>query len=152
MKARIREVSPGPSTKQKRKADGQFFNILVYGLSLSFGGVLASLATVRATAHGFTLEYSSATIIAFVCGSALMVPCFKAIFSPVRKGFRRIAWVVVITIGLSGFLYPLRFMPVEKRRDISIGLVSAVIALSGIAGLLLLSHRFLEADAKSTKH
>ena len=122
--------------------------IIVYGLSLSFSVLIASMQTVRATATGFTFDFNRGTLLAFVIGAALVVPCFQAIFYSKRVGLRRVALVVVIAIGLAGFIYPLRFVQGEARPAIFIGLTVAVCALSIVGVLMLLVSRFLARDEK----
>lgn len=132
------------------RSDSQFFGVMVYGLALGFGGVCASLASIRSTPAGFTIDLSLRTALAFVLGTVLMVPCFRIILFSESKKRKLVAWSIVGATGLAGFLYPIRFVPTEKMRDIVVGLISAVFALSGIAALMILTHRFLEADRKSS--
>ncbi len=122
--------------------------IIVYGLSLAFSVLIASSQTVRSTATGFTFRFTAGTLIAFLVGAAVVVPCFHVIFYSKRKRLRYAALAVVVAIGCGGFLYPLRFVQGEARPQIFIGLIVAACALSVVAGLMFVVSRFLSRDEK----
>jgi len=126
--------------------DRQLNAIIVYGFSLSFGLVIASLQALRPTPTGFAIELSGWTAIAFLLGAAVMVPCFHTIIHSPSKYRRRVALTVVVLVGLGAFFYPMRVVPHEKYRPIFIGLAAAAGALSVLAGLLLILHKFFEHD------
>ncbi len=123
-------------------------HLFIYGFALAFSAVIASLETLRLKSSGFTFEVSWRTLVVFVAGAALLVPLLKVAFDPARKRWRWLALFPLVLIGVAGFLYPLHFIPQEKVREIAVGLVCAVAALSTVGGILLLLHRALEADAK----
>jgi hypothetical protein len=122
--------------------------IIVYGFSAAFGLVVASLQALRPTPTGFAIEFSWWTLVAFLAGTVLMLPCFSIIVYSERKGLRRGALVVVTLVGLGAFFYPTRVVPHEKMRAIFTGLAVAVIALTVMGSLLLLLHRFFEREEK----
>jgi hypothetical protein len=135
----------------KRTSDNerQILWIMVYGLSLAFGGIFASLETVRSTPRGVTSEISWRTFLVLLLGTGLMVPCFKVVFYSQKKKLRRIALLAIVLVGAAGFLYPLRFIPSGDRREIFIGLITAVTALSAIAGFFWLMKSFFEKEQKT---
>jgi hypothetical protein len=49
------------------------------------------------------------------------------------------------------FLYPIQFVPAEKRWDVLVGLFLAVLILSGIGFVLWRIRNFLEADLKRSE-
>ncbi len=123
-------------------------HIIVYGFSSAFGLVIASLQALKPTPTGFAIQLTWWTLFAFLAGAALMLPCFHVIVYSGRKYLRRAALAVVILVGLVSFFYPMRVVPQEKMSAVFTGLAVAVVALSVMAGLLLLLHRFFEQDEK----
>jgi len=132
-------------TSQLRN-DRQLNAIIVYGFSLAFGLVIASLQALRPTPTGFAIRFSAWTMGAFLLGSAIMLPCFHVIVHSESKSHRRAALTAVVLLGLGAFFYPMRVVPHEKYRPIFIGLAAAAAALSVLACLLLVLHRFFEND------
>ena len=122
--------------------------IIVYGFSLAFGLLIASLEALRPTLTGFTIQFSGSTVVALLAGAAAMVPFFYAIVYSRRKYLRRGALAFVVVIGLGAFLYPMRVVPVEKLHAVFIGLAVAIGALSVMATLLFLLHRFFEKEER----
>ena len=126
--------------------DRQLNAIIVYGLALAFGLVIASLQALRPTPSGFAIVLSGWTFLAFLLGSAVMVPCFHTIVHSPSKYRRRAALTAVVLLGIGAFFYPMRVVPHEKYRPVFIGLAAAAGALSVLAALLLMLHRFFERD------
>jgi hypothetical protein len=147
---RLRAVRNVDSAKPQTGAhsDRQVMRIIVYGLSLAFSVLIASTQTVRSTATGFTFRFTPGTLVAFLLGAAIVVPCFHAIFYSSRRLWRRIALAVIILIGVGGFTYPLRFVHGEARPQILIGLIVAACVLSIVATLMFVVSRFLARDEK----
>jgi hypothetical protein len=79
------------------------------------------------------------------------IPCFQILIYSERRGLRRAAFAIVVLIGVGGFFYPLRFVPSEKMSQIFGGLGLAVIALSVVAGLLLMARRFFEGEKRGPR-
>jgi hypothetical protein len=128
--------------------DRQLNAIIIYGLSLAFGAVIASLEALHPTPSGFAIVFSRWTVVAFLLGSAAMVPCFHILIHSERQYLRRAALTLVVIVGLVAFFYPMRVVPHEKYRPVFLGLAAAVAALSILASLLLLLYRFFENDEK----
>jgi hypothetical protein len=128
--------------------DRQLNGIIVYGFSLAFGLVIASLQALRPTPTGFAIQLSGWTVAALLLGAAVMLPCFHVIVHSESKYHRRAALTAVVLLGLGAFFYPMRVVPHEKYRPVFIGLAVAVTALSVLATLLLILHRFFESDEK----
>ena len=122
--------------------------IIVYGFSLAFGLLIASLEALRPTTIGFTIQFSWSTVVALLVGAAIMMPFFHAIVYSRRKYLRRAALAFVVVIGLGAFLYPMRVVPAEKLRAVFVGLAVAVGALSVMATFLFLLHRFFEKEER----
>ncbi len=131
-------------TKNDRLLNG----IIIYGFSMAFGMLMASLEALRPTRSGFAIEMSWWTLFTLLVCAAGMLPWFHIIVYSERKYLRRVALTVVTLLGIGAFFYPLRVVPQEKMRPIFIGLSVAVAALSIMGGLLLLLHRFFESEEK----
>lgn len=131
---------------RQRQNERLLTQIIVYGFSLAFGLVIASLEALKPTTTGFTIQLSSGTLIALGIGAITLLPCFRLIVYSDRKWPRRFALGVIVLVGLGAFFYPMRVVPAEKWRAVFTGLVVAGLALSVMAGLLLLLHRFFERD------
>ena len=128
--------------------------IMVYGLSLGFSAVVATLETLRVQPSGFAFEVTWRTFVALLVAGLVLVPCFRVIVHSPRKVPRRFAMVTVSIIGVGAFFYPLRFVPHEKMGDIFTGLGLAALALAAVGGCLLWVRRFFERDEKTkeTQH
>src|SRR5688572_8381922 len=95
--------------------DRPVFRIIVYCLSLAFSVLVASLETIRHGASGLSFELSWRTIVVFVLSALFFVPCFKVIFQSANRKSRAVALASVCAVGVAAFLYPLRYVPMEKH-------------------------------------
>jgi hypothetical protein len=125
--------------------------IMIYGFSLSFGLVVASLQALRPTPSGFAIEVSWLSVLAFLIGAVVTLPCFQIIVRSERRNLRRAALCIVVLLGLGAFFYPMRVVPHEKFRPVFIGLAVAVCALSILGTLLICLYRFFESDEKRSR-
>lgn len=121
-------------------------HIIVYGFSLAFGLVVASSEALQPTATGFAIALTWWTLLAFVVGTVVMLPCFHVIIYSERKYPRRLALVGIVLLGLGAFFYPMRVVPSEKWRAVFTGLGVAILALSILASMLVLLYRFFEHE------
>jgi hypothetical protein len=137
---------------RETKNDRLLNRIIIYGFSVAFGMVLASLEALRPTTSGFAIEISRWTLVTLVVGAAGMFPWFYFIIYSQRRYLRRVALTVVTLLGLGAFFYPMRVVPEEKMRPIFIGLAAAAAALSIMGGFLLLLHHFFESEEKRIEH
>ena len=131
--------------------DRPVFAIIIYSFAFSFAAMVASLEMLRRTASGYSFHPSWRTAVIFALGGTVFIPCFKAIFLARGKIRRFAALALLALIGLGSFLYPLRFVPVEKFGDIFTGLAFAAFFLSGIGGMLYGVHRFCRADERQAE-
>lgn|SRR5688572_27455736 len=131
--------------------DRPVFRIIVYCLSLAFSVLIASLETIRPATSAFTFEFSWRTLLTFLIGAAIVVPCFRTIFLSPHIRRRIVALAMVVMIGLSAFLYPLRFVPAHKYAAIFTGLAIAVATVTLVGGILFTINRFLNADELATQ-
>ena len=148
MRAKSPDLWHTGAMPSETRNDRQLNAIIVYGLSLAFGGLIASLQALHPTPSGFAIVFSLWTVVAFLLGAAAMVPCFHVIIHSQSKYLRRASLTFVVLVGLAAFFYPMRVVPHEKYRPVFIGLAVAVAALSILAFLLLMLYRFFESDQK----
>ncbi|HZR20398.1 MAG TPA: hypothetical protein VFE51_24160 [Verrucomicrobiae bacterium] len=132
----------------ERPDDRLLNHIIIYGFSLAFGLVVASLQALRPNDAGFSLRFSWWTLLAFVIGAAIMWPWFRIIVYSESTKLRRASLVVVAIVGLTAFFYPMRLVPIEKFGAVFVGLGVAVAALSVLGALLVVLYRFFESEGK----
>jgi hypothetical protein len=56
-----------------------------------------------------------------------------------------------VLVGVVSFLYPMKFIPGEKRRDVFIGLALAIGCIGGVGFVMWKVRNFLEADLKHSE-
>ena len=134
------------------------FRIAGFGAALAFGAMVASLFALRSVPEGFTFEINILTVIAFLAAAAFawfywrMVARMAVEETPDKRRKKFIAFSIgLVLVGLVAFLYPLKFVPEEKRKDVFIGLALAVGCLSGVGLVMLKVKKFLDADLKKSE-
>ena len=133
------------------KHERDLVRVMVVGTAISFGFMFALLQTLRVDASGWSFTISLGTAVAFLVGAGLTTGAWVLALRGRGAGQRnplRLLSPIVLVVGLVGFLYPLRFMPVEKLPDIAIGLCLATLALSIVGMLIWQISRFLEQEAR----
>ena len=130
------------------KFDPGLSRIMVVCLSMAFVTLICSMEALRVTPTGFAFEVTWRTALALVLGALVVVPCFYTLVYQGRMWTRRIAKLIIVAIGVTGFFYPLRFVPHQQMRAIFGGLVLAVCAIGLVATFIYLLHRFLERDTE----
>jgi hypothetical protein len=136
------------------KTQRRLYPIFTFSTALAFGCMLGTLEALRPDADGFHFEVSYKTLIAFVAGGAIAFPVWRLILNGTRLGQRNLNFatgtmvVLLLVLGVGAFLYPLRYVPREKWPEIRTGLITAVCALSCVAGLLWGVKRFVDSDEK----
>jgi len=116
---------------------------VTWGSSLCGAIAVATLQSFRLPS---SFDFSFFTVVAFFLGGGVFWAYWSLIFSNRRfRDLRRwqiLLTAILVTIGLAGVLYPLRFVNETERSQLFTGLITAVFALSGV-GLLLLGCRRL---------
>ena len=129
------------------KSEREFIKMASICTALSFGCVAALMESSRYGATGFTLQVTLGSFVAFAVG-AFVGWFYWWLVAQNKKATRVASWLLGLG-ALATFLYPLRFIPKERRPEIALGLVLATAALSVVAFFLFRIKRFLEADEKS---
>jgi hypothetical protein len=133
------------------KFDPALSRIMVICLSLAFIVLIASMESLRVTPSGFAFQVTGRTALALVLGALVVVPCFYTLVYTGTKMTRRAAKLIIVAIGVTGFFYPLRFVPHSQMRAIFGGLVLAICAIGLVATFVYLLHRFLEHDTEKNE-
>lgn len=133
------------------KFDPGLSRIMVVCLSLAFVTLICSMEALRVTPAGFAFAVTWRTGLAALLGALVIVPCFYTLVYRGTALTRRIAKVIIVLIGLTGFFYPLRFVPQQQMRSIFTGLALAACAVGLVATFVYLLHRFLEHDAENNE-
>jgi hypothetical protein len=141
-------------TNDPAKNERDIQRIIKLGTAIGFGCMVASLEALRSNPGGISFQITWRTFAVFALGAAAMFPFWRVVFNLVsgnRQRSRHVwAALLVLLIGIGAFLYPSRFVPAEKLRDMYIGLAIAVCALSIVAYLLITIGKFLERDSQNT--
>jgi hypothetical protein len=127
----------------------RLFGIMSFSTALGLGGMFASLQALYLDASGFSFRLSPGTLAAFAMGSAAGLVYWKIVSHDGMDGKSRLgraATILLAMAGVAAFLYPLRFVPAEKMREIAKGLATAVVALSLVGFMLRRLKRFFDAD------
>ncbi|MGZ4962530.1 MAG: hypothetical protein ACXWIU_13530 [Limisphaerales bacterium] len=128
------------------KFDPALSRIMFICLTLAFTVLIGSMEALRVTQSGFAFAITGRTALALVLGALVVGPCFYTLVYSGTRITRRIAVAIIICIGVSGFFYPLRFVPRQQMSSIFGGLALAVFALGMVAMFVYLLHRFLSGD------
>jgi len=133
--------------------DATFRGLVMAASALGMGGMVASLATVRQGPHGFEFHWTALAIPGFVAGALIGCLYWAMIFRFSARsgahGGRRpvaIASAFLLVLAMAVFLYPIRFIPDQKRGDVIVGLAAAIVVLGGIGFLIHTIVRWLEQD------
>jgi hypothetical protein len=128
------------------KFDPGLSRIIVICLSLAFTVLIGTMEALRVSDNGFTFEITWRTALALALGAAVVIPCFYTLVYSGTKATRTIAKIIIIATGITGFFYPLRFVPHRQMRAIFGGLALAIFAIGLVATFLYLLHRFLSKE------
>jgi nicotinamide riboside transporter PnuC len=134
------------------------FRIAGIGASLAFGIMVASLFALKSGPTGLTFELNAATIVSFLIAGAFawfywrMVARMAGARAPEQKKKKFIAFSLgLVLVGIISFLYPLKFIPEEKRKDVFIGLTLALCCIAGVGFVMWKVKKFLDADLKRSE-
>lgn len=130
------------------------FRIAGAGAALAFGAMVATLfALRRSSGGGFEFEINALAIISFVAAASVawfywrMIERMAVGRAPERRRKKFVIFSIgLLLIGVLAFLYPMKFVPPEKRADVFSGLVLAFTVIAGVGFVMLKVKRFLDAD------
>lgn len=146
------------SANQSTNGTNTLFRIAGVGASLAFGAMVASLFALKPLRDGFSFELNGATVIAFFVAAAFAWSYWRLVArmavekAPAQRRKKFIIFSAgIIVVGVVSFLYPLKFIPTEKRFDVFVGLTLAMACLCGIGFVMWKVKRFLDADLKKAE-
>jgi hypothetical protein len=134
------------------------FRIAGVGASFAFGAMVASLFALRTSPGGFVFELNVPTVISFIAAGMLawfywrLVARMAVDKAPQQRRKKFIVFSAgLLLVGIVSFLYPLKFIPTEKRKDVFAGLALAVGCIVGIGFVMWKVKKFLDADLKRSE-
>lgn len=146
------------SENENSTSASTLFRIAGAGASLAFGAMVASLFALKSAPVGLTFELNAGSVIAFPIAATLawfywrMVVRMAVDKAPQQGKKKFFAFSAsLLLVGLISFLYPLKFIANEKRRDVFIGLGLAATVLTGVGAVMWKVKRFLDADLKQSE-
>jgi len=135
--------------------DTAFRTLVMLGSAAGMGGMVASLTTLKQGPYGFEFHWSNLAIPGFVAGALISCLYWAMIFrysaragSASGRRFVGIASMTLLALAVVAFLYPIRFIPEQKRGDVIVGLAGAIVVLGGIGYLIHTIVSWLEQDAE----
>ncbi len=134
------------------------FNIASYGAALAFGVMVATLFALERTPNGLSFRLNGMAVISFLVAAPVAFFYWRLIARMATERApeqRRKKFIVfsagLLLIGVMAFLYPLKFVPAEKRKDVFVGLALAFGCIGGVGVVMLKVRKFLEADLKHSE-
>ncbi|HRI12237.1 MAG TPA: hypothetical protein PLX89_04455 [Verrucomicrobiota bacterium] len=135
--------------------DPLFRRLVMVASGAAMGGVIASLTLLQKGPVGFAFHWTYLALPAFVLGVVVSTLYWRIVFrysaGAAAGAGRRIlftASLIMLVLGVVAFLYPVRFIPQQKRADVVIGLSVAVFALSTIGYMIHTIVRWLEQESE----
>ena len=137
------------------------FRIVAASTAIAFGTMVASLFAVKNTPGGLVFELTIPAVVAFVVAAVVawfywrMVEKLAITASTGAKPkfppkFALFSGALLV-IGFMSFLYPMKFIPAEKRSDVMIGLTLALACIAGVGFVMWHVRKFLESDQERTE-
>ncbi len=153
----VRRGRRKPMQSEKTAGSSTLLRIAGAGASLAFGAMVASLFALKSKPDGFAFELNAIAIVAFVAAAAVgwfywrMIARMATDRGPQRKKKFVVFSIGLVLIGIVSFLYPLKFISKEKRKDVFIGLALAAGCLTGVGFVMMKVKKFLDADLKKSE-
>ena len=136
--------------------DRVFRLLVMVSSALGMGGVISSLTLLSRGPHGFEFHWTGLAIPGFVLGMMVSTGYWAIVFrlsaQSSLRGPRFLAFAsgIMLVFALVAFLYPIRFIPEQKRSDVVIGLCAAVVVLSTVGYIIHSIVRGLEQESQDT--
>lgn len=144
--------NPQPTTD----SDKLFRRLLIGATAFALGVMIASVGSIRTSGSGLQFVWHWSVLIWSLLGALCAWPFWHLVWAvqdnPSRSNKLRLALFCVLMLGLGvgGFLYPLRYTAPAYREDLLEGLIAAVLVLSaGGSMLFFLGRAFSRADSNS---
>ncbi len=137
-----------PAGRSKSQRD--FFRIASVSTALAFGVVVGSVASLRKDGSAFSFQFSGAAVVGFLVGATIGLLYWRVVSLSAARGTSRLLRVTSFLLFLGAvamFLFPLRFLSMEKLAEVWQGLAAAAIALSLLGLILWRIKKFLDHDS-----
>ena len=152
-------ANPSKALDDGRKSGGStLFRIAGAGASVAFGAMVASLFALKPVPDGLSFELNVGAVISFLVAAAFawmywrMVARMAMEKAPAQRRKKFVLFSIgLLIVGVVSFLYPLKFIPSEKRKDVFIGLALAMGCIGGVGVVMWRVKRFLDADLKKSE-
>ena len=145
-------------TNAEKSNTSALFNIASYGAAVAFGVMVATLFALDRSPNGLVFRLNALAVIAFLVAAPFAWFYWRLIARMATERApeqRRKKFIIfsagLLLVGVMAFLYPLKFVPAEKRKDVFIGLALAFGCIGGVGFVMLKVRKFLEADLKSSE-
>jgi len=151
----LASVKPTPApTPVPLHEDRLFRAFVMISSALGIGGVVSSLTLLSSGPNGFEFHWSNLALPAFLIGALLSTGYWWIVFrmssrsTVAEQKFLTIASILMLVLGVVAFLYPIRFIPQQKRADVIIGLSAAILVLGTIGYIIYSLVHWLEQDSE----
>ena len=142
----------------KPVSNSTLFRIAGFGASLAFGTMIATLFALKIQPTGVSFELNIWVVISFFMAATAgwlywRMVARLAVGGAAKDQKRKfqIFSLGLILLGVVGFLFPLKFIPPEKRMDVFIGLSLALACILGVGLVMWRVKKFLDADLKRSE-
>lgn len=142
----------------KPVSNSTLFRIAGWGASLAFGTMIATLFALKIRPAGVSFELNFWVVISFFVAAAAgwfywRMVARLAVGGAVKDQKRKFQLfsLGLILMGVVGFLFPLKFIPAEKRMDVFVGLALALSCIFGVGVVMWKVKRFLDADLQRSE-
>jgi hypothetical protein len=146
------------NSEQTAANDSALFRIAGVGASLAFGAMVASLFAIKPVPDGLAFELNAGAVISFLLAAIFawfywrMIARMAAEKAPEQRKKKFVVFSLgLVLVGVISFLYPLKFIPAEKRQDVFIGLALAFACITGVGVVMWKVKKFLDADLKRSE-
>ena len=146
------------TTNAEKSSSSALFYLAGAASALAFGVMIATLFAVERSTSGLVFRLNVLAVISFLVAAPVawfywrLIARMAAERAPEQQRKKFVTFSAgLLFVGLLAFLYPLKFVPAEKRMDVFIGLALAFMCIGGVGFVMLKVRKFLEADLKSAE-
>jgi hypothetical protein len=141
-----------------KSSSSALFHLAGAATALAFGVMVASLFIIQQGPNGLVFRLTTLAVIAFLVAAPAgwfywrLIARMATERAPEQRRKKFIVFSAgLLLVGVFAFLYPLKFIPQEKRRDVFIGLALAFSCIGGVGVVMWKVRNFLEADLRKSE-
>jgi peptidoglycan/LPS O-acetylase OafA/YrhL len=128
------------------KDSRDFEKLVIWVSTFSIAVMAGILASIKQVNPAVEFRFSVISVIAFFAGGALTALFLRFVLNGNRQKRGLLVVAVAIACVLGYFLFGIKNVSLENRKDVTIGTAIALTALSFVAWLLWRVGRFFERD------